>query len=251
MGLLKRTAATFACSLLLSLPARAQELFVSAAASLTDAFTDIGRAYEKSRPGTRVLLNFGGSGQLLQQIAKGAPVDVFASADEETMDKGERAGWIVADSRDDFARNALVLVLPRDSRLTVRSLRDLTHGEFRRIAIGNPDSVPAGRYGKAVLAAAGLWEALQARLITTQNVRQSLDYVARGEVDAAFVYRTDAALMPDRIRIGLEVASQVPVRYPIAVVEGSRNPKVARDFIAFVRSAAGQAILKKYGFAGP
>lgn len=240
-----------ACVLMLSMPARCEELFVSAASSLTDAFTDIGKAYEKHRPGTSVLLNFGGSGQLLQQIAKGAPVDVFASADQETMDRGQGAGLIVDDSRADFVRNALVLVLPRDSALQIRSLQDLASRDFRRIALGNPDSVPVGRYGKAALAGAGLWDALRGRIINTQNVRQSLDYVARSEVDAAIVYRTDAAILPDKVRVALEVPTPAPVRYPIAVVKGSRNQAAARSFIAFVRSAPGQTVLEKYGFMKP
>ena len=131
--------------------AAAADLIVSAAVSLTNAFTDIGREFENAHAGTRVIFNFGGSGPLLQQIAKGAPVDVFASADQETMDQAESKGLVETGSRFDFVRNALVVVVPTDSQLPVASLAQLTKSEFRHIAMGNPDSVPAGRYAKSAL----------------------------------------------------------------------------------------------------
>src|SRR5690606_14296823 len=174
-------------------PAQAAELTVSAAASLTGAFQDIARAYQARHPEVRVRLNLGGSGALLQQIAKGAPVDVFATADQETMDLAAQQRLIEPASRRDFARNALVLVVPADSSHRIDSLAALARPDIRRIALGNPASVPAGRYANEALRAAGLGEALRNRVIHTQNVRQSLAYVARGEVDAGFVYATDAA----------------------------------------------------------
>ena len=137
----------------------AADLIVSAAASLTNAFTDIGREFERAHPDTKVVFNFAGSGQLLQQIAKGAPVDVFASADQETMDQAESQGLIETSSRFNFVRNALVVVVPIDSKLSLSSLEQLAKKEFRHIAIGNPDSVPVGRYSKSVLVAAGYWNA--------------------------------------------------------------------------------------------
>ncbi len=139
------------------------ELTVSAAASLTNALREIGVAYERTHPETRVLLNFGASGSLLQQLAQGAPVDVFASADEQTMDEAQRRGLVAADSRVDFARNSLVVVVPRDASVVPRSLADLAGASIRRIAIGVPASVPAGRYAKTALAQAGHWTALEGR----------------------------------------------------------------------------------------
>jgi molybdate transport system substrate-binding protein len=183
--------------------AQAADLVVSAAASLTNAFTEIGKEFERSHPATKVLFNFAGSGQLLQQIAKGAPMDVFASADQETMDQALSQGLIDVASRYNFVSNALVIVVPTQFRLGLSSLAQLTSGEIRHIAIGNPDSVPVGRYSKSVLVASGQWDTLAPKLINTQNVRQSLDYVARGEVEAAFVYRTDAAILPDKVRVAL------------------------------------------------
>ena len=231
--------------------AMAADLIVSAAASLTNAFTDIGHEFERAHPGTKVAFNFAGSGQLLQQIAKGAPVDVFASADQETMDKAEAEKLVEAGTRADFVRNFLVVVVPIDSKLSVASLNDLTKSEVRHIAIGNPESVPVGRYSKAVLTASGHWNALEPRVVNTQNVRQSLDYVSRGEVEAAFVYRTDAAILPDKVRIVLEVPTQKPILYPITAIRGSGDKTGAKDFIAFVQSNAGTKILQKYGFGKP
>jgi len=238
-------------SLALAMPSHAADLVVSAAASLTNAFTDIGREFESTRAATKVLFNFGGSGQLLQQIAKGAPVDVFASADEETMDRAESEGFLEKGTRADFVRNSLVVVVPADSKLSVRSLDQLTKSELRHIAIGNPGSVPVGRYSKAALQASGVWDALQGKIVNTQNVRQSLDYVARGEVEAAFVYRTDAAILPDKVRIMMEVPTIAPILYPVAVVKSSSNNSAAREFVVYLRSGAARKILVKYGFGEP
>jgi molybdate transport system substrate-binding protein len=243
--------ATVFIALQLGASAMAADLIVSAAASLTNAFTDIGREFERAHPDTKVVFNFAGSGQLLQQIAKGAPVDVFASADQETMDKAEAEGLVEPGTRADFVRNALVVVVPIDSKLSIGSLNDLTKSEIRHVAIGNPESVPVGRYSKAVLTASGHWNALEPKVVNTQNVRQSLDYVARDEVEAAFVYRTDAAILPDKVKVALDVPTQKPILYPIAVMKGSINKAGAGEFAALVRSATGKKILQQYGFGQP
>jgi len=231
--------------------ARAADLMVAAAASLTNAFTEIGKAYEKTAPGTRVLFTFAASGQLLQQISRGAPIHVFASADLETMDRAEKEKLIKRSSRVNFAANRLLVILPGDSTLGISNLSDLAKPEVQRIALGTPDSVPAGRYAKEALDKARLWNQLSPKLIFTQNVRQSLDYVFRGEVDAGFVYATDAAISPVKVRTAFEVPLQSPILYPIAAVVGFGNEDRAADFIAFVRSESGQAILAKYGFLKP
>ena len=224
---------------------------MSAAASLTNAFKDIAQSYEAQNPGTKVLLNFGASGALLQQMAKGAPVDVFASADQETMDKAQKEGLVLAADRKDFVRNKLVLIVPTDAKLVPASLSDLTQTGYTRVAIANPASVPVGRYSQTALEAAKLWPALQTKAVNTQNVRQSLDYVARGEVDAGFVYATDAALMPGKVKVAFEVPLDVAIRYPIAPTIVSTKAFEAKRFIAYVMSPAGQAILAKYGFRKP
>jgi molybdate transport system substrate-binding protein len=231
--------------------AQAGDLHVSAAASLTNAFQDIARSYEAGHPGAKVLLNFGASGALLQQMAKGAPVDVFASADVDTMDAAEKQKLVAAGERRNFARNSLVVIVPRESKLAVARLQDLGQPAVQKLAIGNPASVPAGRYTQHALAVAKLWQPIAGKAINTQNVRQSLDYVARGEVDAGFVYGTDAALMKDKVKVAFEVPLDLPIRYPVARAAGATNPAEAQSFIDFVLSPAGHAVLAKYGFQKP
>ncbi len=231
--------------------AHAGEVVVSAAASLTNAFKDIARAYEARHADAKVSLNFGASGALLQQMARGAPVEVFASADQETMDLAQKQGLVAANDREDFVRNSLVLIVPADSKLALQGLQDLTRTDVRRVAIGNPASVPIGRYTKHALEAAKLWQALETRAILTQNVRQSLDYVARGEVEAGFVYATDAALMKDKVSVAFAVPLDQVISYPIAKTVAGANSAEAARFVAFVHSADGQAILAKYGFLKP
>ncbi|WP_295575557.1 molybdate ABC transporter substrate-binding protein [uncultured Stenotrophomonas sp.] len=237
--------------MLAAMPAWAANLTVSAASSLTESFRELGVAYEKAHPGTKVDFNFAASGVLLQQINRGAPVDVFASADETTMDQAQQQDLLAAGTREVFAVNALWVVVPPQAKAAPRTLEDLAGTGVKRIALGNPDSVPVGRYAKGALEAAGLWASVQGRTITTQNVRQSLDYVARGEVDAGFVYATDAQAMPDRVRRAFAVPVAGRIAYPLAVIKASAQSAEAKRFTAFVRSARGQAILAKHGFGKP
>jgi molybdate transport system substrate-binding protein len=231
--------------------ASAAGLTVSAAASLGDAFQAIGSAFEAAHRGSAVRFNIAASGALLQQIAQGAPVDVFASADSATMDEAERRGLLRPGSRADFASNALVVVVPSDAAALPKSLAELAAPAIRRIAIGVPASVPAGRYARSALEQARLWDALAAKTVGAQSVRQALDYVARGEVDAGFVYATDAQRMPRRVKVAFAVPTETPIRDPIAVVAASAAPAEALQFAAFVRSPPAQAILRRFGFAAP
>ena len=228
---------------------QAQELVVSAAASLTNAFQAVGQAFERARPGAKVTFNFAASGPLLAQIQQGAPVDVFASADQETMNRA--ASLIVAPTRADFAANTLVLILPSTSTQSPKALGELANPSFQRISTGTPATVPAGRYTMEAIEKAGLAAALQPKWIYGESVRQVLNYVARGEVDAGFVYRTDAMIEREKTRIALTVPTATPVTYPIAQVAASRNAALANEFIAFVRSASGQEILQRFGFSKP
>ncbi len=231
--------------------AAAADLVVSAAASLTNAFKEVAQGYEKTHPGTKVILNFGASDVLLQQIVKGAPADVFASADQKAMDRAVEEKAVRPDSRVDFAANQIVLIVPTDSKLDIKSLKDLTRPEVKRIAYGNPASVPVGRYTQGALQAAGLWDAVQPKSVLAQNVRQSLDYVSRGEVDAGFVFATDAAIMPDKVSVAVRVPSTTPVTYPIAVTVRDAAAKEAQAFVKYVLSPEGQEILSRYGFQKP
>jgi len=231
--------------------ALAADLTVSAAASLTNAFNEIGSTFEVANPGTKVQVNYAASGALLQQIAKGAPVDVFASADQETMNQAEQQQLVKPETRANFASNALVVIVPQDATSVPKTLADLNLPAIRKVAIGVPASVPVGRYTKAVLEKANLWPAIEAKMIGAQSVRQALDYVARGEVEAGFVYRTDAAVMPDKVKVAFTVPTDVPVLYPIAPVAASTHAAMAQKFVAYVVSPAGQLVLAKYGFGKP
>lgn len=230
--------------------ASAADLTVSAAASLTDAFKVVKEAFEKKHPGVTVINNFAASGALLKQIENGAPVDVFASADQKTMDQAAAAKLIVPATRKDFVQNGLVLIQPADAKVALKSEADLTGAGVKRIAIGNPDSVPVGRYTQASLTAAKLWEPLQPKIVPGQNVRQVLDYVIRGEVEAGFVFATDAFVAGNKVRIVKEMPTASPVSYPIAVIAASKNPE-AKAYVDFILSPEGQKILQGFGFKKP
>lgn len=228
----------------------AADLTVSAAASLTDAFKVIKADFEKAHPGTTIVTNFAASGPLLRQIENGAPVDVFASADQKTMDQAAAKNLIVPASRVDFVKNALVLIQPADSKAPVKSMADLTQPAVKRIALGNPETVPAGRYTKEALTNAKLWEAVQPKLVPGESVRQTLDYITRGEVDAGFVFATDAKIAGAKVKLVSEVPTTTAVSYPIAVVAASKNP-TAKAFVDYVMSPAGQKVLHDFGFKKP
>lgn len=232
-------------------PSWAETLTVSAASSLTNAFKEISQAFEKQNPNTQVLLNFGASGALLQQINRGAPVDVLAAADLETMDQAQQQGWVLSAHRRLFASNKLVVIQPQDRPYTLRSLQDLLQARVEKVALGHIASVPVGRYAQQALDEAKLWPQVQAKAITTQSVRQSLDYVARGEVDAGFVYETDASQMKDKVRVAFAVPLKDKIVYPIAPIHGSKQAAEAQRFTNFVLSPEAQAILEKHGFLKP
>jgi molybdate transport system substrate-binding protein len=234
-----------------ALAAPAAELTVSAAASLGNAFQALAPGFEAANPGSRLRFNFGASGALLVQIAKGAPVDVFASADQETMDQAAAQQLIVPASRANIAGNRLALIVPLGGKAP-KAVADLAApGAYARVAIGQPAAVPAGRYARDALQAAGLWAAIEPKVIGAQSVRQALDYVARGEVDAGFVYATDAALMPDKVSVALTVPTTQPILYPAAVVAGSPNAALGQRFVAYLNGAPAQAVLARFGFGKP
>jgi len=236
---------------LATVPAQAADLVVSAAASLTNAFKDLGSAFEHRNPGVKVINNFGASDILMQQIVRGAPADVFASADQTAMDKAVAEKAVQTATRQNFAANQIVLIVPHDSTLPLTALKDLTQSNVKRVALGNPSSVPFGRYTQTALEQAGLWQAVLAKGVLAQNVRQSLDYVARGEVEAGFVFATDAAVMPDKVKVAIRIPSDQPATYPIAVTATTTQTELAKKYIAYVQSPEGQATLARYGFLKP
>lgn len=223
------------------------ELLVSAASSLTDSFREIGKAYETKNPGMTVRFNFAATGPLLQQIEQGAPVDVFASADQQSMDKAEKGSFVLPGSRTDFTGNALVLISPV-KMTTVQGLADLQSAKVFKISIGNPESVPVGRYTKAVLERQGMWEAIAPKCVIGNSVKQALEYVMRGEVEAGFVFATDAVVAKEQVRVVAEIPTITPIVYPVAVVAASSKKEQAQAFIHYLQGAEAQAILTKYGF---
>jgi molybdate transport system substrate-binding protein len=248
-----RSFAVASLVLALALPAAswAQQITVSAAASLTDAFKELAPKFEASKPGSTVRFNFAASGVLLQQITQGAPVDVFASADQETMNRADAQKLVDAASRKNFVTNSLVLIEPAQGGVGVKSLQDLGGATVKKIAVGKTATVPVGRYTKEVLDAANLWTPLEPKFVQADSVRQVLDYVSRGEVEAGFVYRTDATIAGDKVKVVASPQGATPVSYPIAAVADSKNKAAAADFIAFVNSDAGQQVLARYGFGKP
>ena len=144
-----------------------------------------------------------------------------------------------------------MLIVPSDSKLKIKDVKSLDSAKVKRIAIGNPDSVPAGRYTRDALTNAKLWDKLAPKYINSASVRQALDYVSRGEVDAGFVYRTDALKAGEKVKIIANVGGHEPVSYPIAVAKTGKNAADGAKFVDFVLSEEGQKILAGFGFSKP
>jgi len=246
-----RSLAAASLSLGLVAAAGAAEVVIGAAASLTNAFRAIAQAYEASHPDVTVRVSFAASDVVLQQIINGAPVDIFASADQTAMDKAVAANVIDAPTRRDFVQNEVVLITPLQGSEAVHAVADLGSANVTRVTIGNPTTVPVGRYTKAALELSGDWAGIAPKLVMAQNVRQALDYVVRGEVDAGFVFGTDAAIAADKVRRVASVVTPQPVRYPIALTNRSNRGAHAQAVQGFILSDEGQAILARFGFKRP
>ena len=167
------------------------------------------------------------------------------------MNQAEAHNLILPGSRKNFVSNRLVLITPVDSGLALRSLNDLTRPGVERVAVGNPATVPAGRYAKEALVKAGLWDKLSPQFIVAESVRQVLDYVSRGEVDAGLVYETDAAIAKSKVKVIQTVTEPVPILYPIAVTASTDKKALAQGFLDFVLSPPAQEIFRKFGFGKP
>lgn len=229
------------------------ELVVSAASSLRDALAELDSVFQRAHPGVVVRLNTAASGVLEQQIRNGARVDVFIAAAEAPMDALARANLVEEGTRRAVAGNALVLAVPAGAGgLSVRSLDDLARPDVRRVALGEPASVPAGAYAAEALRVLGVWAAVEPKAIYAQNVRQVLTYLERGEVDAGLVYRTDA-VGSARVRVVAQAPedSHRPIRYPAAVVAGTAQPAAARAYLAFLAGAEARAVFTRHGFTLP
>jgi molybdate transport system substrate-binding protein len=224
------------------------ELTVSVAASLQNTMRDLEPLFEQAHPHTRLSFNFGGSGTLAQQVEQGAPADVFLAAAPKPMDDLAAKGLLLAGTRQDLVRNEVVLIAPKDS-LSLASFDGLRDPAVKLIALGDPASVPAGDYGRQVLRALHLWEAVQGKLVLAKDVRQVLTYVETGEADAGIVYATDARESEKaRVAAVAPAASHAPVVYPVAVLRDSRNAADARLFITFLAGPQARKIFLGHGF---
>ena len=239
--------------LLVAAPVAAAELTLSVAVSMKEAVEEVGRGFIGAHPGVTLRYNLGASGDLQKQIEAGAPVDVFISAGQRQMDELERKGLIIQATRRVFARNVLVAIAPADSRADLARPTALLEPAVTRIAIGNPKTVPVGQYTEESLRTLGLWDRVRGKLVYAENVRQVLDYVSRGEVEVGFVYTTDMAVRPGRVKEAFRPAEDTyqPVVYPAAVLTGSREPKLAQSFLDALTSPEGQAVLRRLGFRLP
>jgi len=256
LKLILRLAASLAIFLqILPAPAMAQQRgpLVLAAASMQEAMNAAADAWTAQRH-ARPVLSFAASSALARQIRSGAPADLFVSADEDWMDDVEKAGLLQRGTRADMAGNRLVLVAPARTPLRLRIARGMPIARAlgdSRLAMANPDSVPAGKYGKAALTALGVWPSVANRLALGDNVRSALTLVERGEARLGIVYATDAGASKDVVVVGaFPAGSHAPIRYPIARLSASRNPE-AEGFRRFLLSRSGQSILARYGFSRP
>ena len=248
---LHRTLALAFASATATLGLPAAELMLHAAASLSDAMEELVPLYERAAPDT-LKCNYGASGTLARQIKEGAPGDLFFSADALRMDQLDEGGLLLADTRRTIVSNTLVLIMSADDDRMISSLAQLAASPVRRIAIGEPATVPAGSYAMDHLRKIGLWDDVAERLVPLDNVRAVLAAVGSGNAGAGFVYRTDARVSKN-VRIALEIpATEGPaIAYPIAVLHSSRSVGSARAFITFLVSPEAQAVFAKLGFLPP
>lgn len=249
---MSRLLAAMLLVLSLAVPARAGEIAVYAAASLTDVFGAIKADFEKSHPGLTVVLTTAASGALLTRLRAGERTDVFASADLDTMDAATDSGIVRPTTRINFAGNALVMAVPAGNPAGVTGLDSLSLGGVRRIGVGNPESVPAGRYAKRALGKRALWYALTSKLIYFPSVRHVLSALSERHIDAGFVYRTDAYLLRKRVAIVLTLPLSPPVTYVAALTtKPPHNADDAAAFLAYLRTPAARSRLTAFGFTVP
>jgi molybdate transport system substrate-binding protein len=224
-----------------------KEIVVAGAPCLTDALEEISQQYEIKHTGVRVHLNLTASGILQQQIEQGAPIDVFMSGSSVYMDKLDKKGLIDTNSKFIFAYNEIVLATPKDSAL--KNWPDLTGKKVTKIAIGNPDTVSAGMYGKETLTYLKLWDSLQGKLVMAENVRQALTYVQDKNVEAGILFKTDALIGKNiKIIASAPADSHQSIEYPAAVIKATHHPAEAKQFLDFLKTSKAKNILKKYGF---
>jgi molybdate transport system substrate-binding protein len=226
-------------------------VLVSAAISLKDALDELGQTYQLAHPGIAIRFNYGGSGTLQHQIEQGAPVDLFVSAAAAQIDALQSKGLIVPKTRRDIVGNTLVLIVPANSQ-AIRSFKDLGDKKVALIAVGDPQSVPAGLYARQTLEHLGLLSSVEGKFVFAKDVRQVLNYVETGNADAGIVYKTDALISP-RVRVVATAPanSHDLIVYPGAVIQASKSAPAAAAFLNFLAGPQARAVFEKFGFIPP
>jgi molybdate transport system substrate-binding protein len=226
------------------------ELNVAAAASLQDAVQEVAATYKESHPEVNIVFNFASSGALQKQIEEGAPADLFLSAGKKQMDSLAEQDVIVSESRRDFLLNQLVLITGKDSSLS--DFDDLLDEEVKNIGIGEPETVPAGKYAKEALTSLGIYEKLQPKIVMGKDVRQVLTYVETGNADAGLVYLSDTyGAENSKVAVVAPEGSHSPIVYPLAVLKASENQEAAQEFADYLSGSEAAAIFEKYLFVIP
>lgn len=223
-------------------------LLISAAASLRESLQEVQLVYPQTKQNANVTYNFGASGALQQQIENGAPADVFISASKKQMDALQEKGLILPDTRRNLLTNRLVLIVPRNSS-EISNFRQLTNARVKKIAIGEPRSVPAGQYAEQVFINLGILQQIQSKFVLGNNVRQVLAAVESGNVDAGVVYTTDARTSQQVKQVATAAENlHSPIVYPVAVLKNSKNIPAAKEYIQFLFSNQARTLFQKYGF---
>jgi molybdate transport system substrate-binding protein len=251
LRLLRRAIGGIALALVCSLPSlelRAAQVTVFAASSLTDSLKEVAGAYE-SKTGDKIVFNFAASSVLARQIEEGAPADIFFSADEAKMDALETKGLVVKGTRGSPLSNLLVIVTAQEKAVSIKSVYDLTNSTVQRLALADPKTVPIGIYAREYLQKARLWDVLLPKAIIVENVRAALAAVEAGNADAAFVYKTDAAISKKA-----NVAVQIPgeegpkISYSVALVENAPHGEAAKAFLGYTMGEDAAKVFQKFGF---
>jgi molybdate transport system substrate-binding protein len=226
----------------------AASVTVFAAASLTDSVAKIAAQYERETH-DKIVFNVAGSSLLARQIEEGAPADIFFSADEAQMDRLQNKGLVLAATRRSRLSNLLVIIVAADSSLSMAAPRDLAGSVVHRIALADPQAVPAGVYAREYLRKENLWTAIEPKVVPTANVRGALAAVESGDVEAAIVYKTDAAISK-KVKITFEVPreSGPKISYPMAVLKDAPEPAAAKQFLQYLNSPPAGKVFAEFGF---
>ena len=221
---------------------------LSAAVSLKEALTSLKESYEKRTPNVELVINYGSSGLLQKQIEEGAPVDIFLSAGKKQMDELEKQGLLIQGTRTNLLGNTLVLIVSKEKKSQIKSFADLV-GKAQSLSIGQPETVPAGKYAKETLTNLQLWEKLEKRTMFAKDVRQVLAYVESGNVDAGLVYQTDTIVMKSgSVVTAAPAGSHSAIVYPMALLKDSKNRAAAEKFMKHLRSADAAKVFTKFKF---